>query len=44
MPIAERSKRLDEELDDFDMDFENHNIHFRDEQDLIQGFIKMEVG
>jgi ABC-type multidrug transport system fused ATPase/permease subunit len=44
MPIPERAKRLDEDLDDFDMDYENHLIHFEDEKKLLESLLHMEVG
>lgn len=44
MPIPERAKRLDEELEDFDGDYFNHEIHFEDERDLLRKFLSMEVG
>lgn len=44
MPIAERAKRLDEDLGDFDFDHENHRLHFDDEKRLINNILKMEVG
>ena len=44
MPIPERAKRLDEELDDFDTDYFNHEIHFEDEKSLIRNLLDMEVG
>jgi ABC-type multidrug transport system fused ATPase/permease subunit len=44
MPIPERAKRLDEDLDDFDLDYENHLIHFEDEQRLLETLLYMEVG
>lgn len=44
MPIPERAKRLDDELEDFDMNYENHHIHFEDERKLMETLLKMEVG
>lgn len=44
MPIPERAKRLDDELEDFDMNYENHHIHFEDEKNLMTAFLQMEVG
>lgn len=44
MPIPERAKRLDEDLEDFDGDYSNHEIHFEDERDLLKKFLSMEVG
>ena len=44
MPIPERAKRLDDELEDFDMNYENHHIHFEDERNLMAALLKMEVG
>jgi ABC-type multidrug transport system fused ATPase/permease subunit len=44
MPIPERAKRLDDDLEDFDMSYENHHIHFEDELSLMKAFLQMEVG
>ena len=44
MPIPERAKRLNEDLEDFEMDYENHSIHFEDERNLIYALLDMEVG
>jgi ABC-type multidrug transport system fused ATPase/permease subunit len=44
MPIAERAKRLDEDLGDFDFDYDNHRLNFDDEKRLIKNILDMEVG
>ena len=44
IPIAERAKRLDEELGDFDFDYDNHRLNFEDEKRLLKNVLNMEVG
>lgn len=42
--IPERAKRINEDLEDFDMDYDNHTVHFKDEYALIKQLLYTEVG